>query len=113
MLAVGEHVLENVDESLCRAATAFSGGVGSTHKELCGALSGGLLVIGAKEGRIRPDHDPSRCKSLSARYREAFLDEFGVTRCQDLRDMGYGTVEKSCKDLAARAALRLLAVLEA
>ncbi len=47
MLAVGRHMLGEVDERTIRITTALSGGVGGTHAELCGALSAGVMLIGA------------------------------------------------------------------
>jgi C_GCAxxG_C_C family probable redox protein len=91
VLAVGERLWGQVDEQVCRMASGLSGGVGGTRQELCGALSGGALVIGAIHGRTRPDEDDSLCRSLVARYRERFEQEFGSTCCQALRDSGYGS----------------------
>lgn len=91
MLAVGERLWSQVDNQVRRMTSGLSGGVGGTHEELCGALSGGALIIGAVHGRTRPDEDDSLCRSLVARYRERFAQEFGSTCCQELRDSGYGS----------------------
>lgn len=91
MLAVGERLWGQVDDQVCRMASGLSGGVGGTHQELCGALSGGALIIGAIHGRTRPDEDDSLCRNLVARYRERFAQELGSTCCQALRDSGYGS----------------------
>ena len=44
MLAVGGHVLGDLEPQCVRMATGFGGGVGGTHQEMCGALSGGVLA---------------------------------------------------------------------
>ena len=55
MLAVGEHLLGPLDDQVLRMSSGLGGGLGSTQQELCGALSGGVLIIGALYGRTRPD----------------------------------------------------------
>ncbi|MBN1283865.1 MAG: C_GCAxxG_C_C family protein [Anaerolineae bacterium] len=110
---MGEPFLGEVDDVLCRAATAFGGGVGGTHEELCGLLSGGVLLVGARCGRLRADEDSESCRALAARCRANFLAAFGATRCQDLRDMGYGSEGMPCSALAAQAARVLLKTLDA
>lgn len=112
MLAVGEHLLGQVDDRFLRIATGLSGGVGGTEKELCGALSGGVLLIGAMHGCIRPDEDDSLCMGLVSRYRERFAQELGSTNCGSLRESGYGSEGSTpCSVLVERAVHVLLEVL--
>ncbi len=112
MLAVGEYLLGQVDDRMRRAATAFAGGIGGTRQELCGALSGGVLLIGALYGRTRPDEDDRQCYELASRYRERFIQAMGMTRCCDLRASGYGPNGTTpCSVLVERAARILLEVL--
>jgi len=58
---------------------------------MCGALFGGVLIIGAIYGRARPYEDDSICYKKSVIYKEQFLKEFKGTRCQELKDTGYGS----------------------
>jgi C_GCAxxG_C_C family probable redox protein len=112
MLAVGEHLLGEVEERTLRMMTGMAGGVGLTLQELCGALSGGVLIIGALHGRTTPDEDDSTCAQLSAEYREKFLNEFGTTCCQEIRNQGFGSGGKwPCSELVERAAGILLQTL--
>lgn len=113
MLAVGEHVLGTVDPQWVRMTSALAGGVGGTHEELCGALSGGVLVIGGAYGRASSDKDDKLARALAVRYRERFLAELGYTQCGPLREKvkapgGMG----SCAELVERAAMILLDVLD-
>ena len=113
MLAVGEHLWGEVDDGILRMTTALAGGVGGTEKELCGALSGGALLIGALHGRTDAAKDDTLCGELVTRYRERFLTEFGTTRCYDLRDSGYGSEGKwPCSTLVEGATRILLEVLD-
>jgi hypothetical protein len=57
LLVVGEHVLGDLEPKCARMATGFAGGVGDSQQEMCGALSGGLLIIGGLFGRTSKDED--------------------------------------------------------
>ena len=74
MLAVGEHVLGELDPRMAKMPTPFAGGVGDTREEMCGALSGGLMVIGALCGRTGPDETDDTALRLATRYRELFAE---------------------------------------
>lgn len=120
MLAVSGHYLDDLDPrcpsaaAVTRMATGFSGGLGDTREELCGALSGGVMVIGALLGRASLDEDDEPAVNLAARYRERFLETFGYTKCRELREKivnvpgGLG----SCGALVERAATILLRLLD-
>jgi C_GCAxxG_C_C family probable redox protein len=112
VLAVGEHLWGRVDDRIRRMTTGLGGGVGGTERELCGALSGGVLLIGALHGRTRPHEDDSVCQMLASRYRERFAQEFGTTNCGEIREDGYGSGGTvPCSALVERAAHILLEVL--
>lgn len=114
LLVVGEHVLGDLGSRCARMATGFAGGVGNTQQEMCGALSGGVLIIGGLLGRTSLDEDDWPAVSFAARYRERFLAELGDTQCARLRETvvytpgGLG----SCAALVERAATILLGLLE-
>jgi len=80
--------------------------------ELCGALAGGVLVIGALFGRITLEDD-ALAQRLAAQFRERFIETFGMTQCAALRenvvnvDGGLG----SCSELVERATMVLLSLL--
>lgn len=101
-----------VDYWVQRMACGLAGGVGCSQHEMCGALSGGVLLIGAVQGRTQPNEDDSQCQKLAAEYRERFAQEWGTTLCSDLRANGYGSGEtQPCSALVERAASILLQVL--
>jgi C_GCAxxG_C_C family probable redox protein len=66
--------------------TGFSGGLGGTRQELCGALSGAVLVISVLWGRTELEEDDRTAMNLAALYRSRFLAKFGETQCAALRE---------------------------
>jgi C_GCAxxG_C_C family probable redox protein len=113
VLAVGGHVLSDLDPQCVRMTTGFAGGVGGTHQEMCGALSGGVLVIGALLGRATLDESDQAALALATDYRERFRADFGHTVCAQIREIvhapsGLG----SCAVLVQQAAIILLEMLE-
>lgn len=109
---MGEHLWGHVDSQAVRMARAFGGGVGGTEQELCGALSGGVMVIGALLAPQRPGEDEERMQRAVARYRDRFLSEIGPTQCAALRNGLYGSNGKEpCSTLVQRAVHILLQVL--
>jgi C_GCAxxG_C_C family probable redox protein len=113
LLVVGGHVLNGLEPQCARMATGFAGGVGGTEQEMCGALSGGLMVIGGLLGRESLSESDCPALTLAARYRDRFLAELGPTQCTRLRATvvhapgGLG----SCAALVQRAATILLELL--
>jgi C_GCAxxG_C_C family probable redox protein len=112
LLAVGGHVLPRLEPQCLRMATPLAGGLGSSHQETCGALTGGAMVIGSLLGRTTPDEDDEPAQALARRYRELFLEAMGDTRCEPIRDWvqsadGPGT----CSIVVERAAGILLGIL--
>lgn len=113
MLAVGGQVLDQVGAQTLRMATGFSGGLGDTREEMCGALSGGVMVIGALVGRANLEEDDQPAVQLGRRYRARFLEAFGDTQCARLRERVVGAPggPASCGGLVERAARVLLGLL--
>ncbi|MFZ5918376.1 MAG: C-GCAxxG-C-C family protein [Chloroflexota bacterium] len=115
MLTVGEHLWGTVDRSMVRLATAFGGGVGGSQQELCGALSGGVMVIGLHLAPSHPSENEEPMRQAVTRYRERFVSEIGPSQCAALRDGRYGSEEEGkepCSALVQRAVHILLQVLD-
>jgi len=112
MLAVGGHVLGDLDPRIVRMTTGFAGGVGGSKQEMCGALSAGVMIIGVLYGRNSLEEDDEPARQLVTRYRERFAAEFGTTCCGPLYERvhapgGLG----SCSVVVERAAQILLGLL--
>jgi C_GCAxxG_C_C family probable redox protein len=113
VLAVSEHLWGRVDEGLLRASSGLAGGLGCSHLEMCGVLSGGALIIGALHGRTLPSEDDTECNRLACAFRDRFMQAFDTVRCFDLRASGYGSDGQwPCAVLIERAVGILLEVLE-
>jgi C_GCAxxG_C_C family probable redox protein len=94
-IAVGEHFFGKVPNRIRRMTSGFAGGVGGTQQEICGALSGGILIIGAIYGRARANESDERIYKISALYRNNFIESFGSSVCHTIRDVGgYGSRAK-------------------
>ena len=104
LLADSGYYAPNLGTLAVRLSSPFAGGVGCSHMELCGALAGGLLLIGALYGRADAHTNDDLCQELSLQWRERFLQEFGDIRCRDLRENWVGQPDQpDCKALVARA----------
>ncbi len=112
--AVGEYLWGEVDDPIQMISTGFSGGVGGTHEELCGGISGAAIILGLLYGRTTNDEALMiRCKRLISEQRNRFVQQFGTTICQELRDAEFGADEQNpCSAMIAPAAFMLLDILE-
>jgi len=95
-------------------ATGFGGGIASSGL-ICGALVGGVMVIGIKYGRsevtdIKADQ---KTKDLTQRFIQQFNIITGSTSCYDITQCDFNTLEgkrkfvesgrrKQCQALAAK-----------
>lgn len=104
VIAVGSFLFGEVNDQCRRMVTGLAGGVGGTHEEMCGALVGGILIIGALYGRARPTDDDQPAYQLSVYYREQFIERMGGAKCHEFRDNGYGSDgHTTCGQLVSRA----------
>lgn len=73
------------DESLVRIATPFGSGV-ADREDVCGALVGGLMVIGYLFGRRSLDESQDPCWQLSRKFYDRFQETFRYTTCSQIKD---------------------------
>ena len=74
-----------IEEGKAASAPGHSGctAVGGTHEELCGAFTGGLMVIGVLHGRISAKENDDYCQQLADK-----LLKLNVVTRGKLEDMG-------------------------
>jgi C_GCAxxG_C_C family probable redox protein len=105
---VGAYALADLSPQCLRMATPLAGGIGSSHQEVCGALSGGAMVIGGLLGRTTAGEDDEPGQALARRYRELFLAELGDTRCGPIRDWVQATGGPGTCAVVVESAARIL-----
>jgi len=77
--------------------------------EICGAVSGGAIVLSCvypHNDSSRP-RDKSRINAITKRYSETFKEKFGCIRCEDLKKNNCDCTEliKYCAELAEETIL--------
>jgi len=112
VLAVGPHLVRDWCPICARFSTGFAGGVGGSGHELCGAMAGGVMIIGALLGRVSLQDD-APAQSLTRTFRERFREAFGETECRWLRENAVHSEDGlgSCAVLVERTTMILLDVL--
>jgi C_GCAxxG_C_C family probable redox protein len=79
------------DGTLIKAMDAFGGGLGA-HGEVCGAIIGGLAVIGLKFGRSRPENEKDwRMRKYSDMFMQRFKEEVadGKILCREIAQVDW------------------------
>ena len=74
-----------IDEELAlKLGTQFGGG--ARNGEMCGAVSGALMVLGLKYGHYQADNieQKSRAYSIASEYTRRFKDKNGSIVCREL-----------------------------
>ncbi len=93
------------EEELAKLATPFGGGIGK-ERDLCGILTGGVMVIGYFRGRtLASEVDKKKeAQELASDYYRWFEKQYGKA-CNDIlpEDHFKGHAD-NCLDLIARAA---------
>ncbi|MCW2278502.1 C-GCAxxG-C-C family (seleno)protein [Heliophilum fasciatum] len=93
-------------EEYLKIATSFGVGIGAS-KCLCGAISGGVLVISLLEGRAKPSESEGPAFSAAAHLHKEFLKDYKSSCCRVLtRSVEWGTPDhhKYCEQFVQRAA---------
>ena len=82
LLSIAEAFSINTDIS--KNASFFGGGVGSTHQELCGAISGAVLILGQLLGRNNPETNIDEHKKIVKNILDSFNNKFTTVNCAKL-----------------------------
>lgn len=92
-------------------AGALGGGIGGSHEEICGALSGAILVAGMLTPHVQ-SHDLDAKKEAyraGEALRKRFLERFDSTRCGELLERELSDEDRTIAD--ALHSRRICAVL--
>jgi len=103
-----------------KIATGFGGGIAGSGS-VCGALIGGVMVIGIKYGRseVAETQADQRTKKLTQQFIQQFKKEAGSFFCYDITQCDFNTLEgkkkfvesgaiKKCQKLAATTVTMLI-----
>lgn len=85
ILAAGPVLVPNWHHDCLKLATCFGGGVAGSRLEICGALAGSIMIIGAIFGRSHLQDD-THANYLAAQFRRMFEAKFTDTTCGILRE---------------------------
>jgi C_GCAxxG_C_C family probable redox protein len=113
------------DENLIKAMDAFGGGLGA-HGEVCGAVIGGLSVLGLRFGRPKPGNEADmRMWKYSSIFMKRFKEEVadGKILCRDIAGVNWRDQEqvkkfhegekfRSCQILTGKTAKIIGEILE-
>jgi C_GCAxxG_C_C family probable redox protein len=82
-------------ETALKVSGAFGGGMGHIG-EVCGAVSGALMLIGLKYGKCRADDDEGkeRTYKIVQDFTNQFKAKHGSIRCKDLLDFDISIKEE-------------------
>jgi len=103
--ALTELFAKEGDSYTPKVASGFGGGIGGSHMEACGTLTGGIIALGWLLGRTKPGGDKTKVYELVSEFRRRFVEKFGSSHCQTLLDK-FGKQENAmkCKKMTAEAA---------
>lgn len=79
-------------EIIPRMSTGFGGGFSRT-KNICGAVTGGIMGIGLIFGRDEAKGDKEICYRKTQEFIDSFLAQFGSLKCFELSGVDFNTPE--------------------
>jgi C_GCAxxG_C_C family probable redox protein len=79
-----------------KISTPFGGGVGRCE-DLCGALSGAVMGIGATLGRKEANDDKFTSYNAAKKLHEQFAGNFGSTLCKELNHGDFKSKEHEAR----------------
>ena len=89
-----------LDQKALRAIVPFGGGFYS--ERTCGALTGGVAVLGVMFTEDKPTNN-EKLKEMTKKWVNVFEEEFGNLNCKDIKPIHRDEV-KGCGPVIARAA---------
>ncbi len=111
VLAALQDTIGGVDEKIFQAAQGLTGGTVSCGSGTCGALAGGVVMIGIKVGRTRKEFDNliknRKVVEVGQKLADRFLDTYKGITCAEVQtaEMGRAFNLMNDKDHAEFTAL--------
>ncbi|MCU0241772.1 MAG: C-GCAxxG-C-C family protein [Vicinamibacteria bacterium] len=88
VLLAGMERLKIHNDLIPKLASGFAGGVSRT-RSLCGALSGGVMVLGAIHGRMHPSDGRDILIARTQDLMRVFRERFGSDNCYTLTQLDF------------------------
>jgi C_GCAxxG_C_C family probable redox protein len=108
---LGQYYDRTFDPTLIRLGTGFGGGIAQCA-DVCGALAGGVMLIGYLYGRTSLAESNKRCWEYCKLFRERFLSQLGGTSCYHFTQGQFNPANhEKCAEVVAEAARILLDLL--
>lgn len=91
LLTLAEH--QGIESTLVpRIATPFGGGI-ARSASICGCVTGAIMGIGLKHGRVKTTDDRLKAYAMATAFMNAFEKKFGSIICYDLIGCDFRTPE--------------------
>ncbi len=94
VLAAIMDTIGGIDESVFKAAQGLSGGTVSCGTGTCGALAGGITVLGSRVGRTRQEFDEDiknrRVVEIGRKLADKFIQTYGGITCKEVQTANMG-----------------------
>ena len=91
LLTLAEH--QGIESTLVpKIATPFGGGI-ARSASVCGCVTGALMGIGMKHGRMQTTEDRLKAYAMATSFMNAFARRFGSLICYDLIGCDFRTPE--------------------
>ncbi|MCK4433671.1 MAG: C_GCAxxG_C_C family protein [Methanomicrobia archaeon] len=91
--AVGE-VFGFMDDEVFKSAAGLAGGCALSTNGTCGALTGGVMIIGYKYGRNYEEYKKGKrgmkAYKLSKKLYDRFIEEYGTCTCKGVQEKIFG-----------------------
>lgn len=97
-----------IDSNGLRLAAGFGGGM--AVEDVCGALTGAVMVLGNMFVEVR-GHESDRIKTLTKEYIERFNEKLKTINCKELKAL-YRDDDKRCSDIIMAAGKILDAIIK-
>ncbi len=79
----GEGIIENFPEEALKCSTSFGTGIGGSGG-ICGAITGSVMAIGLKHGRVDVKKDNKQTFEKASEFLEGFQKRYHKQNCIDL-----------------------------
>jgi C_GCAxxG_C_C family probable redox protein len=103
--------MDPLPEVLLRASCPFGGGIGGSRDELCGVLSGAIIVLGALWGRASTDEPEDLVRELACQIQREFVAYAGTSTCRPILD-SLPEAEKRCLPVVLEGTRSLVKAIE-